>query len=630
MATEQIEVKIVLDDGSIQKGFFNIEKKAEQSANSISNNLNRALGTVGKIAGVVSAALGAISLKKAISESIEAENASVKLNLALRNLGLATRENIQSFSNYASGLEKTTGIESDLITENASLLVSLGKLSGDGLNRATKAAVDLSKGLSIDLGSAFDLVAKASTGNVTALSRYGLKINESIPQGEKFATTLKLIEQRFGGMAEAISNNTFSGSLDKLNVSMNNFFETIGNVITRSPVVRETFKFMSEAITNLTMQIDKFGKSGAFDNFIKLAVNDLLPTFKILTSAGEIFFRSLYTGFKAVQFIFQATVAIIAQAADAVIQDVIRPIGTLISKGLGAVVGLIDKETGKAITLAGENIVSSMSEFSTIATESTASVAQDSYAQLTAATEQTFSTQISGTINAFAENYANRINLVKDANNSLKTNFQDTAASVGSSALTVSGGFSSAFDGMKTAATDFAANATANFQQVGKAAFNTLGTGAANAFAAFGKAAAKGENALQAFADSLLATMGQMAVQLGSQFILQGIAYLWAGMPNGPSLIAAGAALAAFGGILSAAGGGSASASPAAGTSTAGGGIAIEPTTLAPEQTQPTQPGTVVNLNVEGSIFDSSETSSRLVSLLNDSFQNQGTTLVQA
>lgn len=630
MATEQIEVKIVLDDGSIQKGFFNIEKKAEQSANSISNNLNRALGTIGKIAGVVSAALGAISLKKAISESIEAENASVKLNLALRNLGLATRENIQSFSNYASGLEKTTGIESDLITENASLLVSLGKLSGDGLNRATKAAVDLSKGLSIDLGSAFDLVAKASTGNVTALSRYGLKINESIPQGEKFATTLKLIEQRFGGMAEAISNNTFSGSLDKLNVSMNNFFETIGNVITRSPVVRETLKFMSEAITNLTMQIDKFGKSGAFDNFIKSAVNDLLPTFKILTSAGEIFFRSLYTGFKAVQFIFQATVAIIAQAADAVIQDVIKPIGTLISKGLGAVVGLIDKETGKAITLAGENIVSSMSEFSTIATESTASVAQDSYAQLTAATEQTFSTQISGTINAFAENYANRINLVKDANNSLKTNFQDTAASVGSSALTVSGGFSSAFDGMKTAATDFAANATANFQQVGKAAFNTLGTGAANAFAAFGKAAAKGENALQAFADSLLATMGQMAVQLGSQFILQGIAYLWAGMPNGPSLIAAGAALAAFGGILSAAGGGSASASPAAGTSTAGGGIAIEPTTLAPEQTQPTQPGTVVNLNVEGSIFDSSETSSRLVSLLNDSFQNQGTTLVQA
>lgn len=630
MATEQIEVKIVLDDGSIQKGFFNIEKKAEQSANSISNNLNRALGTIGKIAGVVSAALGAISLKKAISESIEAENASVKLNLALRNLGLATRENIQSFSNYASGLEKTTGIESDLITENASLLVSLGKLSGDGLNRATKAAVDLSKGLSIDLGSAFDLVAKASTGNVTALSRYGLKINESIPQGEKFATTLKLIEQRFGGMAEAISNNTFSGSLDKLNVSMNNFFETIGNVITRSPVVRETFKFMSEAITNLTMQIDKFGKSGAFDNFIKSAVNDLLPTFKILTSAGEIFFRSLYTGFKAVQFIFQATVAIIAQAADAVIQDVIRPIGTLISKGLGAVVGLIDKETGKAITLAGENIVSSMSEFSTIATESTASVAQDSYAQLTAATEQTFSTQISGTINAFAENYANRINLVKDANNSLKTNFQDTAASVGSSALTVSGGFSSAFDGMKTAATDFAANATANFQQVGKAAFNTLGTGAANAFAAFGKAAAKGENALQAFADSLLATMGQMAVQLGSQFILQGVAYLWAGMPNGPSLIAAGAALAAFGGILSAAGGGSASASPAAGTSTAGGGIAIEPTTLAPEQTQPTQPGTIVNLNVEGSIMDTPETGLRLAQILSDSFQNQGTTLVQA
>lgn len=182
-------------------------------------------------------------------------------------------------------------------------------------------------------------------------------------------------------------------------------------------------------------------------------------------------------------------------------------------------------------------------------------------------------------------------------------------------------GLQETLGGAETAAKDFAVDAASNFRNVGKQMFNSIGTGAAQAFAAFGQAVATGENALQAFVNSLLSAMGQMAIQLGTQFILQGAAYTWAGMPNGPALMAAGAALAAFGGLLVGFGGGQSSSS--------GGGIAnssdSETTkTVEPEKLERKEPDTHVNVTIQGDVFDSQETGRRIVDIVNSEFQKSG------
>lgn len=187
-------------------------------------------------------------------------------------------------------------------------------------------------------------------------------------------------------------------------------------------------------------------------------------------------------------------------------------------------------------------------------------------------------------------------------------------------------GMEEVLDGAKAAAKDFAISAAANFRNMGKQMFNTVGSGAAQAFAAFGKAIVDGGNALEAFANSLLATMGQMAIQLGMQFILQGAAYLYAGMANGVPLMAAGAALAAFGGIMSGFAG-QASSSP----STSGGGAVASPESPAAQIVEPDKlerkgPDTTINFN--GPILGDENSAMYIADLLNQFGAKNGIKLV--
>nr|BFD58913.1 hypothetical protein CKG001_10200 [Bdellovibrio sp. CKG001] len=185
-------------------------------------------------------------------------------------------------------------------------------------------------------------------------------------------------------------------------------------------------------------------------------------------------------------------------------------------------------------------------------------------------------------------------------------------------------GFGEILDGAKGAAKDFALNAAGNFRNMGKQMFQSIGSGAAQAFSAFGTALINGENSLEAFGNALLSQMGQMAVQLGTQFILQGAAYMWAGMPNGPALMAAGAALAAFGGILSGV------AAQGQGSSS-GGGVKNDPATanaVEPEKMERKAPETNISVIVQGDVFDSEGTGLRIADIINTQFSQNGVKIV--
>ncbi|MEN0059511.1 MAG: hypothetical protein AAGB31_11800 [Bdellovibrio sp.] len=193
----------------------------------------------------------------------------------------------------------------------------------------------------------------------------------------------------------------------------------------------------------------------------------------------------------------------------------------------------------------------------------------------------------------------------------------------------VMSGFQSTLTSASQASSNFAKTASKNFQTVGAQMFNSIGSGAANAFAAFGTAVVSGENALEAFTSSLLRSMGQMAIQLGTQFILQGAAYMWAGMPNGAALMAAGAALAAFGGVLSGIGGGNTASAASSTASSSGGGVSDSATSetvkiVSPEGLERKQETPSVNLTIEGDIFDSDETGLRIADILNSAFSKNG------
>lgn len=230
-------------------------KPAEQSLESFGDKVVE-IGRKASIAlaGYFSFRALSIGFEKAVESAMEAERAVNQFNAAMISTGTYTEAASASFEDYASSLERTTGVADDLIMSNAALLVSIGKLEGEGLKRATQAALDLAKGLQIDVGSAFDIVTKATQGNVGMLAKYGLEVSKNATDSQKFGAALSFIESRFSGLAQG-NINTFEGALTKLKNGFNDVFESSGKLITQNPKVIAVLSVFGDLFYELSKNI---------------------------------------------------------------------------------------------------------------------------------------------------------------------------------------------------------------------------------------------------------------------------------------------------------------------------------------------------------------------------------------
>lgn len=186
--------------------------------------------------------------------------------------------------------------------------------------------------------------------------------------------------------------------------------------------------------------------------------------------------------------------------------------------------------------------------------------------------------------------------------------------------------------GIKSTQADLEKTTRKNFKAMGESIRDGLGTASANAFAAFGAALANGDDALQAFVQTFLNSIGQMAIQSGARFILEGLA--WLTVPGfqgvGSAMIAAGAALATFGGALTAlTGGGSTNVQSGYGPdTTVGGGVTNDTSPITTveedEDREPEAPKVQVSLTVQGNILNNRETGLELAQIIADQFSEQG------
>ena len=194
----------------------------------------------------VSAAVAGLTafMASSVRAFAEQEAASKKLEIALKNQGISSKTVAKNLEEYASQLQKTTAFGDDAITQGMALLTTFG-ITGDTLKSATKAALDLSSGLGIDLHSAMMLIGKAGQGQVEMLGRYGIKIKEGLKGSEAFAAVLGKVNERFGGAAQAQAQ-TFSGQMSQLANSFNDLQEMIGQAAI--PVLKEWVRWGNSAI----------------------------------------------------------------------------------------------------------------------------------------------------------------------------------------------------------------------------------------------------------------------------------------------------------------------------------------------------------------------------------------------
>lgn len=159
-----------------------------------------------QVLGIGAAYLGftAVSsmLKSIAREGAQHEKVWTDVAASLKRHGIEVDSNTAKIKRFADEMQTMTGESDEDFGKLIQTFVDYGQTVDESMVTA-RVAMDLAAGASMDLAAATDLIAKASVGYTGTLSRYGIIIDESLTKQEKFKAALELIDQRFGGAAQA-------------------------------------------------------------------------------------------------------------------------------------------------------------------------------------------------------------------------------------------------------------------------------------------------------------------------------------------------------------------------------------------------------------------------------------------
>ena len=157
-------------------------------------------------------------------------------------------EGARSLAVYASELQKVTTFGDENINAAMAQIGAFGA-NTEQTKELTKATLDLSIGMGVDLNTASLLIAKSFGTSTNALGRYGIELDSSMTKQEKISAIVSQTSDIYGGLALQLAQTT-SGQLQQARNAFGDFGENIGQVL--APVVlslAKGLKVLSEALT---------------------------------------------------------------------------------------------------------------------------------------------------------------------------------------------------------------------------------------------------------------------------------------------------------------------------------------------------------------------------------------------
>lgn len=226
MATKGARVHVYGDwDGSgvkkAQQDLSVFEKNAAGFSGAFSKSM---LGVGAALGGAFS--IGAIAdfIRDATTAAIEDEKSMVALATAMNNVGLAGEN--PGVEAFIKKLSMATGIADDDLRPAMQRLITA---TGDAAKsqKLLTLALDISAATGKDVVSVSQAIARASTGQVSALTRLGVPLDANIVKSKDFGAAVDVLTQKFGGQAAAAAD-TYGGKLARLQVAADEAKESIG------------------------------------------------------------------------------------------------------------------------------------------------------------------------------------------------------------------------------------------------------------------------------------------------------------------------------------------------------------------------------------------------------------------
>ena len=247
------------------KNFIDGLDKADKETKTFSNKLDNALQKGAAAFLAVGAAAGAMAIKigiDAVKAAVEDEKAQKSLAITLKNTTKATDAQVKSVEDYIDKTARATGVADDQLRPSLDRLVR----STQDVTKAQKLqqlALDISAGTGKDLTTVTEALGKAYDGNLGALKRIGVPLDENIIKTKDFDAATKALSETFAGQADAAAE-TFAGRMARIKIAIDEAKEQLGQALL--PLLERFAKFATEqlapALQGLVDGLTRSGRQG--------------------------------------------------------------------------------------------------------------------------------------------------------------------------------------------------------------------------------------------------------------------------------------------------------------------------------------------------------------------------------
>lgn len=219
--------------------------------NTLRANVGPALAMAGAAAAALAVKFGVDGVKAAVAEQAEL----VRLEQALRNVGQAFA--MDEVNTFIDDLQRATGVaDSELRPAFQRLITATGDVAK--AQDLLRLSMDISAGSGRSLESVSLAMAKASTGQVTALRRLGVPLSDAAVKSGDLSKITQELTDAFGGQAAAAAN-TYQGQIKRLGVAFGEvqesfgkgFLDGLGNTNDTTDDLMDSFKSLEPVMYSL-------------------------------------------------------------------------------------------------------------------------------------------------------------------------------------------------------------------------------------------------------------------------------------------------------------------------------------------------------------------------------------------
>ena len=174
------------------------------------------------------------SLKRLVVDSVkaflEAEQAEARLGVALRTTGQYSETAMRSLTAMSQALAMHTIYEDDATKAAAAMLIQIGHLTTDGVQKAIPAIMDYASAMGVDLTQAATQFAQAIEGGRNTFQRFGISLKDAHTPTERFNILIGGLAKNFSGVSDALAKTT-GGQLKIFQNQIGELKETLGSLV---------------------------------------------------------------------------------------------------------------------------------------------------------------------------------------------------------------------------------------------------------------------------------------------------------------------------------------------------------------------------------------------------------------